>query len=65
METKIKPLSVQPLSAEETNNLLLLLTPLRKFLGSPGDWGYGTKLADLTIDVARICTKLENPEIII
>lgn len=42
------PLCGTPLSAREAVKLDTLLSDLQRFLGSPGDWGYNTKLGDLT-----------------
>lgn len=43
------PLCSSPLSAEERIRLNENLKPLLGFLGSPGDWGYETRLGRLTI----------------
>lgn len=42
------PLAACPLSYDETVKLEGNLMPLLRYLGSPGDWGYGTKLGRLT-----------------
>lgn len=40
--------SNEGLSASEASTLRLRIDDLLRFLGSPGDWGYGTKLGELT-----------------
>lgn len=42
------PLCTSPLSYDEAVRLEAELMPLLRYLGSPGDWGYGTKLGRLT-----------------
>ncbi len=44
------------LSVSEQVRLQMRLGDLRAFLGSPGDWGYGTKLGEL----ARLLQKLDH-----
>jgi hypothetical protein len=40
---------VSPLSEKERATLDMRMGDLLKFLGSPGDWGYGTAMGDLTV----------------
>ncbi len=42
------PLSESPLSIEERARWIAVLDPLLKYAGSPGDWGYQSKLGVLT-----------------
>lgn len=42
------PLSEIPLSIEERARWIAVLDPLLKYAGSPGDWGYQSKLGVLT-----------------
>ena len=42
------PLCASPLSMDEVIQLESNIMPLLRYLGSPGDWGYGTKLGRLT-----------------
>jgi hypothetical protein len=42
-------LACRQLTNHEKDRLLENLYPLIKYLGAPGDWGYGTELAKLTI----------------
>lgn len=42
------PLCGSPLSYDEAVKFEANLMPLLRYLGSPGDWGYGTKLGRLT-----------------
>lgn len=42
------PLSESPLCYEEAVNLEIEMRPLLRYLGAPGDWGYGSKLGRLT-----------------
>lgn len=46
---KIKPLVAHPLSLHECEQIMALLGPLVRYLGAPGDWGYGTRLGDATV----------------
>lgn len=57
------PLCTSPLTAEEARRLQDNLEPLMRFLGSPGDWGYQTKLGRLTcvlLDLRAEITKASN-----
>lgn len=42
------PLCSSPLSRDEVIRLEDNMMPLLRYLGSPGDWGYETKLGRLT-----------------
>ena len=42
------PLCISSLSYDEAMRLEAELLPLLRYLGSPGDWGYRTKLGRLT-----------------
>lgn len=56
MDHKDKPLVASPLSDVDKAVLARLVGHLADFLRAPGDWGYGTKLGDLTerlIEVRR------------
>lgn len=48
------PLCSSPLSRDEVIRLHENLMPLLRFLGSPGDWGYKTKLGRLTIVLGNL-----------
>lgn len=48
-ELNALPLCASPLSRDEAVRLETNMMPLLRFLGSPGDWGYDTKLGRLTI----------------
>jgi hypothetical protein len=57
------PLCTSPLSVEEAQRLQDNLEPLLRFLGSPGDWGYQSKLGRLTcvlLDLRAEITKASN-----
>ncbi|MFU2053321.1 hypothetical protein [Bordetella hinzii] len=47
-----RPLAECELSSEERTRWLAVLDQLLKYAGSPGDWGYESKLGRLTL-VAR------------
>jgi len=55
-----KPLSRAQLSMSEKLRLAESMAPLISFLGAPGDWGYGSRLADLTIELKQIRNELEQ-----
>lgn len=42
------PLTQTPLSLEEAAKWINVIDPLLKYAGSPGDWGYKSKLGILT-----------------
>lgn len=48
-EPEERPLCFYKLSQDEKTKLQLRLGDLLKFLGAPGDWGYGTELGDFTL----------------
>lgn len=48
------PLCSSALSRDEAIRLHENLMPLLRFLGSPGDWGYETKLGRLTIVLGNL-----------
>lgn len=48
------PLCDSPLSRDEAIRLHENMMPLLRFLGSPGDWGYETKLGRLTIALSGL-----------
>jgi len=48
------PLVGSPLSEVEKARLLAHLEPLLRFLGAPGDWGYETKLGQMTIRLREL-----------
>ena len=52
------PLAFHNLSEAERHRLFASLEPLRQFLGSPGDWGYGSRLGNLTLEVIAIHREL-------
>lgn len=57
---KEMPLVAHPLNEGEKAKLLLRLDDLLKFLGSPGDWGYGTKLGALTQQLTILRREIAN-----
>lgn len=57
-----RPLTRSPLSSEERETLLRLTEDLARYLGSPGDWGYGTKLGDLTIYLTRLRVEIAESQ---
>lgn len=57
---KPKPLCCSPLDLPEKLRLAEAMAPLIQFLGAPGDWGYGTRLADLTIYLKQLRHDLEQ-----
>lgn len=52
------PLSETPLSMEERVRWVSVLDPLLKYAGSPGDWGYGSKLGVLTRHLYQLRTEI-------
>lgn len=48
------PLCDSPLSKREAIQLEANLMQLLRFLGAPGDWGYKTKLGQLTLDLLAV-----------
>lgn len=49
-----RPLSTHPLTAREETEILGRMYALAEFMGSPGDWGYGTTLGDLTMQLHQV-----------
>jgi len=49
-----KPLSECPLDSQEKSNWLARIDKLLDYAGSPGDWGYKTKLGELVIKLKEI-----------
>lgn len=57
------PLSETPLSMEERVRWIGVLDPLLKYAGSPGDWGYGSKLGVMTQHLYRLRAEImSQPE---
>lgn len=54
------PLCSSPLSMDEAIRLHENMMPLLRFLGSPGDWGYQTKLGRLTIALSVLRSDVEK-----
>lgn len=52
--TDLKKLAACPLTTREKETLLVRVNDLLRFLGAPGDWGYGTRLGDLTLDLLSL-----------
>lgn len=48
------PLCTAPLNRDEAYQLDDAMMPLLRFLGSPGDWGYSTKLGCLAQMLHRL-----------
>lgn len=55
-----KPLCTHPLTEIERAILTVRLDDLGKFLSAPGDWGYGTRLGDLTVVVRDLLVELNR-----
>lgn len=51
-----------PMKPHERATLELRLNDLLKFLNAPGDWGYGTPMADLTLYLLEFRQKLAKSE---
>lgn len=62
MPTDIK-LCACALSHSEKDKLLYRLDDLLRFLSSPGDWGYGTKLGTFTQQALAIRQDVRNAEV--
>lgn len=52
------PLATCPLSLEERARWINVLDPLLKYAGSPGDWGYESKLGIITKHLHRLRAEL-------
>lgn len=48
------PLAACPLSGRERDTVLGHLDLLLRYLGAPGDWGYESKLGQMTIRLAEL-----------
>ena len=55
-------LAATPLTDREVLELDMRLAGLARFLGAPGDWGYGTKLGTFSLDVIRLLADLRSSE---
>lgn len=54
------PLAACELSPEERARWLAVLDPLIKYAGSPGDWGYESKLGRLTMVASDLRRDIAN-----
>ncbi|MCE7510281.1 hypothetical protein [Alloalcanivorax xenomutans] len=54
------PLCASPLTEREAQELEGQLSDLARFLGAPGDWGYGTKLGRFTQEVHRLLVDIRR-----
>lgn len=54
-------IAATPLNDRELAELDLLLSNLRRFLGSPGDWGHDTRLGRLTTFLCHLDQDLHKP----
>jgi hypothetical protein len=52
--------SISPLTDRERVTLGMRMDDLLKFLGAPGDWGYGTAMGDLTECLIKFSRKHLN-----
>ncbi len=57
-------LATTSLNAKEQARLLGLLDALAGYLGSPGDWGYGTQLGNFTIQVFAIRDAVKSQQVV-
>lgn len=57
---KALPLSTHRMRREEAVRMAAYIDPLLRFLNSPGDWGYGTKLGRLTIVLKDLLSELNQ-----
>lgn len=55
-------LAATPLTDREALELDMRLAGLARFLGAPGDWGYGTKLGTFSLDIIRLLADLRSSE---
>lgn len=58
-----KQLCTHPLDQAEKEMLLVRVDDLLRTLGSPGDWGYGTKLGDLTLHLLALRAEISAAKI--
>jgi len=56
------PLAATALSIEERARWIAVLDPLLAFAGSPGDWGYQSKLGVLTQRLHQIRAEIVSDE---
>lgn len=56
------PLSVTPLDALERQRWLDVINPLLAYGGSPGDWGYNSKLGRLIQVLHQVRTDIQSGE---
>ncbi len=54
------PLADQEPSEQEREKLQALLRQLDKYLNTPGDWGYGTQLGNLSSTVKTVLHRLNQ-----
>ncbi len=52
------PIAACPLSDVERGKLLAYLQMLLQFLGAPGDWGYESKLGQMTIRLTELQSEI-------
>lgn len=55
-----KPLCSSALSFDEALRFEAELAPVMRYLGRPGDWGYGTKLGELTITLHKLREEIKQ-----
>lgn len=55
-----KPLSSCPLDKNEKAKWLSKIDNILEYAGSPGDWGYKTKLGELVIKLKEIRQEINN-----
>lgn len=60
---KLLDLPLGRINATERDRLLEEISPLLKYLGAPGDWGYGTKLGELTFFLHQVHAEVQQTEI--
>jgi hypothetical protein len=60
MTGRISAPDFNKLRPEELAMLKLRMGDLLKFLGAPGDWGYDTPMADLTIQLLQFSRQYLN-----
>jgi hypothetical protein len=56
------PLAASPLSIEERARWIAVLDPLLRYAGSPGDWGYESKLGILTKHLYSVRAQIVSGE---
>lgn len=60
MHERSRAISASPLRETERATLLIRINDTLRFLGAPGDWGYGTRLGDLTLELLWLRQQLQN-----